>query len=299
MNSIFQEFKNNFKSGSMTVRLIYINATVFCIIGVGLMIVRFSNPSTSLIVQNTLDNIFNLQTNWKSFLTHPWGVITYMFSHYAIFHLLFNMLMLFGIGRLYEHYLGGKRLVYTYVLGGLAGGLLEVIGQNIGVVKYGSVVGASGAVMAIIFATAAYIPKFKISVWGLFDLNLRTLAIILLLFNILSIGADNGTAVLAHLGGALIGHLSVKNLNSRTNIINTVMRWTMAFSKLFEKKPKIKKSYSNPSPSSRPVSDEDYNTAKKQKQDRINVILEKISKSGYESLTKQEKEFLFQQSNNV
>ncbi len=303
MSSILDQLKENFKSGSMSVRIIYCNAAVFLLIAISLLIARFASTPVSQNIHFFLDFCFNLQTKWTAFITHPWGLFTSIFAHYSILHLLFNMLMLLGIGRLYEHYLGGRRLLYTYLLGGIAGGLLEIIGQNLGIVPRGMVVGASGAVMAIIFATATYIPKFKISVWGLFDLNLKTLAIILLIFNILSIGANNGTAILAHLGGALIGFLSVKNLNSPQNIVSRTMRLGAKIGDLFKKKPKLKKQKGGGQEfkhtTTRNMSDEEYNLAKRKKQERIDLILGKISKSGYESLTKEEKDFLFQQSKNA
>ncbi len=296
MSTILDDIKSQFRSGSMTTRLIIVNAAVFIFISVANLIMRFASPEISVTIGFYIHSIFDFQTNLKGFLYHPWGLITSIFSHYGLMHFAFNMLMLYAIGRLFEHYLGGKRLLATYLLGGICGNLLELIIQNIDFLHEKMVVGASGAIFALIFAMAAYMPRFQISVFGLFNLNLRALAIILFLFNFFSIGANDGTAHLAHLGGAIFGYFSVRNYSSNKNIVTRFSKWLDRLFTKREKKSKIKITKNPYQSSAAQMSDEEYNTAKKKRQERIDSILDKISKSGYESLTKEEKEFLFKQS---
>lgn len=299
MANVLDDIRNQFKTGTMTTRLIYINVAVFLIISIINVIIRLSAPSVAVQLDHFVYSVFTLKTSFKGFLTHPWGIITSIFTHFGLLHFAFNMLMLYSMGRLFEHYLGARKLLATYILGGLVGNALELLAQSSGIVPGTSVIGASGAVFSIIFALAAYVPTFQISIFGLFNINLRTLAIILFLVNILSIGTNSGTAYFAHLGGALFGYFAIRNQDSRSNILNRFGNWFYGLKNPFKKGPKIKVVKDDFKKNAAQMKDEDYNAAKKKHQERTNVILDKISKSGYESLTKEEKDFLFQQSNNA
>ena len=299
MSTVIDDIKNQFKNGSMTTRLIIANAIVFVFVSIANMVMAFASPSVEASVHLFIHSIFTLNTSLKGFILHPWGIFTSIFTHFGLLHFAINMLMLYSIGRLFEHYLSQKRLFATYILGGIAGNLLEMVAQNAGIVGVAPVVGASGAVFAIIFAMAAYIPQFQISVWGLFNLNLRTLAIILFLFNILSIGTNNGTAYFAHIGGALLGYFTIKNHSSSSNIVTRFGNLLEKWKGKFKKKSNIKIVRDDFKSNASKMKDEDYNAAKKQHQEQTNSILDKISKSGYESLTKEEKDFLFKQSKNA
>ena len=299
MSSIIDDIRSQFKTGSMTTRLITVNAAVFVIITILHLISRNASPLVANQLNLFVYNFFSLITTPNGLLTHPWGLITSIFSHFTFMHFAVNMLLLYSIGRLFESYLGGKKLLATYILGGIAGNLLEFICHTFGFSGGTNVIGASGAVFAVIFATAAYVPKFQVSLFGLITIELRTLAILLLVINILSIGTNNGTAYFAHIGGAIFGYLAIRNIGSSSNLITRVGNWLGNIS--FKRKPKskIKIVKGDYKANAATMKDEDYNAAKKKHQERTNVILDKISKSGYESLTKEEKDFLFQQSNNA
>jgi membrane associated rhomboid family serine protease len=292
------DLKNTFYSGGMTVKLIFINVLVFIAIGILEVLARIIGGNVGNGMSELTISIFTLSASLKAFIFKPWGLFTSIFTHFGLIHLLFNMLFLYSVGRMFEQFFSAKRLLYTYILGGLAGGIFELISHLIlPGVEGGLVVGASGAVMAILVATAFYQPQLTVSVWGLFNMRLIYLALIFILINLYSagMGVEDGTAYFAHLGGALLGFFSVKNPFSSNNIINRGIRMGDKLMQLFKKKPKS--SFNKSTSNARFKTDDDYNFESKQRQEKIDKILDKISKSGYESLTKEEKDFLFRQSN--
>ncbi|MCO5258829.1 MAG: rhomboid family intramembrane serine protease [Crocinitomicaceae bacterium] len=297
-NNILNDLKNTFRTGGMTIKLIFINVMVFILIGVIEVLAKIIGGTAGSFLMDAVLAIFSLSTSFKAFIFKPWGLFTSIFTHFGIIHLLFNMVFLYSVGRIFEQYFSAKRLLYTYLLGGLAGGLLEVVSHLfLPGFDGGIVIGASGAVMAVLVATAFYQPQLTVSVWGLFNMRLIFLALIFILFNLYSagMGVQDGTAYFAHLGGALLGYISVKNPFSANNIINRGIRVGDNIALFFKQKTKKTKQqqYTN----ARFKTDEEYNKEAKQRQEKIDKILDKISKSGYESLTKEEKEFLFRQSN--
>jgi hypothetical protein len=215
------------------------------------------------------------------------------------------MLFLYFSGKMFEQLFDQKRLLYTYIIGGIAGGILEILAhlifptlQNEKIV----IVGASGSVMAIFAALAFHRPNLQVNLFGVFPIRLIILAGFFVLTDLLSLGLNDGTAHFAHIGGVIIGMVSVHNLYSSSNLINrtqmigdSLIRF---FSNLFSsnKKLKVKKGGATRGPNFK--SDEDYNAEAKERQIIIDKILDKISKSGYDSLTKTEKEILFNQSKN-
>jgi membrane associated rhomboid family serine protease len=302
-NSIIADLKNTYRTGGMTIKLIFVNVLVFIIISILEVIARILGGNAGSLIFSGIDSIFSLSKSIGSFIIKPWGLFTSIFTHYTFFHLFFNMIFLFGVGRIFEQFFSSKRLLYTYILGGIFGGLLEIITQLLLPGFSGNIViGASGAVMAILVATAFYQPQLTISVWGLFNMRLIYLALIFILVNLYNVGmgTKDGTAYFAHLGGALLGYLSVQNPFSTTNIINRGIRagdWIVSLFKPKTKTGNFRYSKSKASESGHYKTDAEYNMEAKQRQEKIDVILDKISKSGYESLTKDEKEFLFKQSN--
>ncbi|MDX2361201.1 MAG: rhomboid family intramembrane serine protease [Crocinitomicaceae bacterium] len=301
-NAFIGDLKRQFKNGGTVVRLIFVNVLIFLIIGVFTVFVELgsADETTSLYIGEIISKIFGLQPDPSDFVRHPWGIFTYMFTHYGILHLLFNMVFLYVAGRMFVQLLGEKRLLYTYIIGGIFGGLLEVIAHGLfpklGLMNF-PVVGASGSIMAIFVAVAFYRPQMQISIFGLFNLRLVVIALLYILADFLNLGKLDGTAHFAHLGGAIFGILSIQSLNSPGNVINRVeqfINWIKGlFSGANRKKMKIKKGGQRPH---RAKTDEQFNVEKKTKQDQIDKILDKISKSGYESLSKKERDFLFNQS---
>ncbi len=256
-------------------------------------------------VGSILPNIFSLNTDLGEFIFHPWGIITSIFAHFTVWHFLMNMLFLYFSGKMFEQLFDQKRLLYTYIIGGIAGGILEILAhlifptlQNEKIV----VVGASGSVMAIFAALAFHRPNLQVNLFGVFPVRLIILAGFFVLTDLLSLGLNDGTAHFAHIGGVIIGMVSVHNLYSSSNLINRTQMIGDSLIRFFRnlfssnKKLKVKKGGATRGPKFK--SDEDYNAEAKEKQIIIDKILDKISKSGYDSLTKTEKEILFNQSKN-
>ena len=283
--NFLSELKHELLKGKMTHRLIIINVAVFILIQVWLAIGRLGGASDDIIY-----HIFTLDPNFTRLLYHPWGILTSIFSHFDFIHLLFNMVFLYFAGKIYEDIFHSKRLLITYIIGGIFGGIAEIIIQSLffPLKESALIVGASGSIMAIFVAVAFHSPNMKVQLFGRFSIRLYFVALFFLIQDIIGIGKNDGVAHFAHLGGAIFGVLSVQN-STLLNRIET------GFTSLFKGKFGTSKKQQ---PKSRFKSNEDYNQERREQQIQTDKILDKISKGGYESLTKQEKDFLFKQSKN-
>jgi membrane associated rhomboid family serine protease len=297
--NLFDSLKNAYRFGGMTTRLIFINAAIFLLIQILSVIIRLMMVDNS-ILSVFLNAVFTLNTDLKYFVFMPWGLITSIFAHFSLWHFVLNMLFLYFSGRMFEQLFDAKRLWYTYLFGGIAGGMLEIIAHAIFPALQNSqivIVGASGSIMAIFMALAFYRPNLNVMLFGLFPVRLIFLALFFLLSDLISLGMNDGVAHFAHLGGAIFGAVSIRNLASKNNVMNKIQRWGDSLINTIKAifKPSSKQSKRS---NARMKTDEEYNMEKKSKQEKIDQILDKISKSGYESLTRQEKDFLFNQSKN-
>jgi hypothetical protein len=217
-----------------------------------------------------------------------------MFLHENIWHILFNMLVLYFSGSIFLEYLGERRFSITYILGGLTGALLYIIAFNIfpvfsPVLNVSTAIGASAAVMAILIAIATYIPHYAVHLLFLGPVKLKYIALFYIVIDLLSISSSNSGGHIAHLGGAIYGYLYIKSTQRGNDL---ALNLNKLFNKLlvwFKAKPKMNTVYSSNKKRETNVSKAD--------QSRVDSILDKISKSGYESLSKEEKEFLFKSSN--
>lgn len=230
----------------------------------------------------------------------PWTIITNLFTHFDFLHFLFNMIVFFFSARIFVQFFGERRLLSTYLLGGVFAYAVHVLayytfpllsqdGPQI-------LVGASASVMAVFFAAAVHQPALKVKLFGVFSVPLIGIAAVYLLSDLMGIGSDDHVAHFAHLGGAIFGSLSVINASSSKNFMNRLDRFIFKL-KLgnfsFKRKPKMKVYDSS---SVKDMTDDEYNANKKIRKERIDAILEKISKKGYEGLTKEEKDILFNES---
>ena len=283
--NFLSELKHELLKGKMNHRLLIINVAIFIFIQVWLAIGRLGGVPDDIIY-----HIFTLDPNFTRLLYHPWGILTSIFSHFDFIHLLFNMVFLYFAGKIYEDIFDSKRLLITYIIGGVFGGLAEILIQSLffPLKESALVVGASGSIMAIFVAVAFHSPNMKVQLFGRFSIRLYFVALFFLIQDIIGIGKNDGIAHFAHLGGAIFGVLSVQN-STLLNRIET------GFTSLFKGKFGTSKKQQ---PKSRFKSNEDYNQERREQQIQTDKILDKISKGGYESLTKQEKDFLFKQSKN-
>jgi membrane associated rhomboid family serine protease len=289
--NLIDEIKHQLTHGTMTNRLIIYNVIVFAII---LLVNAVLSLSVSQIPLS--EYLFALDTDLLGFIQKPWGILTSIFSHFGLWHLIFNMLFLYFSGQLFEQIFDKRRLWQTYIFGGIAGGLLEIAAhylfpsfQNTDNV----VVGASGSIMAIFTALAFHSPNIRVSLFGIIPVKIYFIAIFFLLNDLIGItNQSDNVAHFAHLGGALFGLISIQSLHSKSNILNILASF---FDRM---KKSVNSNKSQRSSKSKFKTDEQYNLEKKIRQEKTDAILDKISKSGYESLTKEEKDFLFNQSKN-
>ena len=293
--NLLQEFKFQLFSGTMTNRLVIINVLVFFFIILLEALSRLLKID-EVIINDFCSQIFTLDTNIQGFILKPWGLFTSIFSHFDLWHLLFNMIFLYFSGAYFEKLFGAKKLLLTYFFGGLFGGIFELAAESLFPLLQNThqlVVGASGSIMALFTALAFYSPNTKVNLFGIIPIKIYFIALFFLVQDLIGIGSDDHIAHFAHLGGATFGILSIRNIQSNKNILNRLQKIIEDLMLTFKGKKKTKNTEF-----SKVKTDEEYNYERKLKQEKTDVILDKIAKSGYESLSKSEKDFLFNQSKN-
>ncbi|MFS8617576.1 MAG: rhomboid family intramembrane serine protease [Solitalea sp.] len=291
--SFLNELKQNIRqSGKVTYEFIAINVGLFLIFNILFIFERliFRTGIIELFYQKYLF----LPGSLENLVTRPWTILTYMFLHAGLWHILVNMLFLFWFGRLLEEYLGRKKVISLYFLGGIAGGLLYIISYNIfpylqDQLDYALLVGASASVMAILVASATLLPDYTFFLLLLGPVKLKYIALVLVILDFLSIAGSNPGGMIAHLGGALFGFLFIRQLRKGNDFSKPFMKVVDGLGSLFRRKPTLKVKYTNKSKAGNPAQP-------LSKQDEIDAILDKISKSGYESLSAEEKNKLFRAS---
>ncbi len=302
--SPLEDFKRFFKGSSLLKKLIIINVAVFLFISLVTIFIRlFQIPSeTAMMPQRSFfTDWLGIPANIEVLFSRPWTIFTYMFVQEGFMHILSNMIVLYFGGRIFVEYLSEKKLLAVYLMGGLAGAVFFVAAFNIfpwfsTSVNYAVAIGSSASVLAILIAVTTYVPNYSILRLPNINIKLWHLAIFYVAYDLLSIVGDNAGGHIAHLGGAFWGYIYVKMIVTNHNVKSKSA--SMNFRKLFKffMKPKEKPKYRSSYDKGRPMTDDEYNFNKNIEQDKIDRILEKISRSGYSSLTKEEKEMLFQSS---
>jgi membrane associated rhomboid family serine protease len=289
--SFLNEVHDSFRRGTMLKKLLYINVAVFLIARICVIVSRLlATDMAGWIAQ------LELPSDPYTLLTHPWTLFTYMFMHYEVMHLLFNMICLFGFGQLFLTMFSQKQLLGLYIIGGLAGAAVYVASYNIfpffaPVRQNGLLLGASASIMAIIVAVAAYSPNYSVPLFLIGQLRLKYVALLTVGISMLGIASDNAGGELAHLGGALAGFIFARRLLAGKDITKWFNHLADRFISFFKRKPvKFRVSYT------RPKNDETYRNEKRADETEINRILDKIKQSGYSSLTGEEKKKLFDKS---
>jgi membrane associated rhomboid family serine protease len=287
-----EDIKRSFKFGSNLTKLIYINLAVFILMAIISITGYLLN--NRVLPLKFLD-LLSIPSSLSSLLSRPWTLLTYMFTHREVMHILFNMLWLYWFGTIFLEYLDQRKLVAVYLLGGISGAIVYVASFNIfpvfrDVVNESVAIGASASVMAIVIAIAAYVPNYSVTLFLLGQIKIKYIAIgIFVLTSIMDFSVNSG-GKLAHIGGALFGYLYTYNLRRGHDLGKGFNRIIDFLATLFKPRKKIRVTYK------KPATDYEYNKAKAEQQERINRILDKISKGGYDSLTKEEKDLLFRES---
>lgn len=294
--AIVDEIKESFKKGSNLVKLIYINLAVFVIVKI-ISAIRFLF-GLEQIAENPISKWLAVPANGMALLEKPWTIITYMFYHEGFLHILFNLLWLYWFGIIFLRYFDQKKLLNIYLLGGLSGAALYIAAfnifpafQNIVVNPEAGALGASASVIAVCMAISFYAPNHSINLIFIGPIKLKYIAAVLIILDIISIKSFNSGGHIAHLGGALFGYLFTRQYKKGKYLGKNFSNFLDSFFSIFKPRKKMKVTYK------KPVDDYEYNKMKVDKQKEIDKILDKIAKSGYKSLTKDEKEKLFKMSN--
>jgi len=289
---IRDEIKKTFSKGNNLTKLIYLNIAVFLAISIVSIIgYLLSNQSISFKALNLL----SVPSSVKALLLRPWTLVTYMFTHKDILHILFNMLWLYWFGIIFLEYLDQRKLVAVYIEGGLCGAIVYILSFNIfpvfnQVVAESVAIGASASVMAVVVAIAVYVPDYSVNLLLLGRIKIKYVALaIFILTSVMDFSVNSG-GKLAHIGGAMFGYLYTINLRRGRDLGKGINKIIDFFATLFKPRRKLRVSYK------KPASDYEYNKTRVDHQEKINKILDKISKGGYDSLTKEEKDLLFNES---
>tara|TARA_B100000768_G_C11283105_1_gene379916 strand:+ start:4611 stop:5462 length:852 start_codon:yes stop_codon:yes gene_type:complete len=280
--NVFKDLQIKFKTASIVQQLIYVNVAAF-------IITLISNSFSGLYGKQMsfIYEWFSLSSSFDIFISRPWTIITYGFLHSGFLHILFNCIVLNYFGKLFIEYFTQKQLLNFYILGTFFGGIAYLASYSYFPLFEGRVhtmVGASAGITAIVIGIATYIPNYQLQLRFIGYVKVWHLAVIFILFDLISLAGGNSGGHIAHLGGALFGYIYVSQASNKPlNLFGLLTTF------LTKRKKPLKTVYKS--------SKRKSNTSKESlgNQVKIDEILDKISKSGYDTLTKKEKEFLFKQ----
>lgn len=296
MSTFFERLGYEIRSRNVVIQLIGINVIVFIVtLLVNAAGFLFKDPATI----KTFVSWVAVPPALSDLAHKPWTLFTYMFVHdyETLWHIFFNMLILYFAGRIFLSELGPKRLWGTYILAGLSGAILFIISFNIFPVfnefMHRPMVGASASVIGILIAIAVYMPNMEVNLILLGPVKLKWIALFFMLMDLVKLTDGNAGGHIAHFGGALYGFLYITYLRKGKDLSLGFMSMGSRIRNAFKPKPKMRVEYSSKQKQSSKRSKSDM-----QNQEVIDAILDKIARSGYDSLSKEEKEILFKASNN-
>lgn len=301
---MLDEFKNAFqRQNNAHIQLIIINVAVFVVLAVlGVLSKWFGLYGYFQLVYEQ----FAIPSDIIDFLRRPWTLITYFFTHSLsdYLHIIFNMIGLYWFGKLFVEYLGSDKLITVYVLGGLAGAVVYLMTYNLipqlpDFIKSPSLmVGASASIFAVMVAVATILPDYTFYLLLIGPVKIKYIAAVYIFISFIGTVEDNPGGDIAHLGGALIGYVYARQLQRGVNLGGWITVVTDWFKNIFSGRSPVKVTYRKAEPVSSTTSRRGSSSSKvsKSSQEEIDAILDKISDRGYESLTKEEKEKLFNAS---
>jgi membrane associated rhomboid family serine protease len=305
--SIWRDIRQSFAQGNMLSRLIIINVAVYVAVNLVWVVARITSGYGDVTWYHNFVHFFCVSSDWTHNLLHPWAIITSAFLHEGFWHILWNMLYLYWFGRILGDFLGDRRILPIYMLGAVFSAVVYFLSANL--LEYGGggvhyALGASGAVMAIVAATGFLAPEYEMRLLLIGPVKLKFIVLFLLLIDIIGLGSDANTGGhFAHLGGALFGGFFIYQLRLGNDL-------SIPANALFDKIGRFVEGLLGKAPRPRVVhrnkkgeerSGHGKSGVKQPKgrhdQARLDAILDKIKQSGYESLSAEEKEFLFRASN--
>ena len=291
MDGIITNLKRSFLAGSILKKLIFINIAVFILIRLlGILLLLFNLQDFPILLY------LQLPASPMALLSRPWTLFTYMFTHFEFLLILFNMLWLYWFGELFLQVFNERQLGGLYVLGGLAGALLFVVSYNLfpyfqEVASFSFLMGASASVMAIVFAISFYRKEIEIHLLLFGRIKLIYLALFTFVIDLLAMTSDNAGGHIAHIGGALFGIWFASRYAQGKDLTAPINRLIDKLVNLGKRKPKMSVTYGG-----RSNKDWEYNARKQQQAANIDAILDKLKRSGYGSLSADEKKQLFDAS---
>lgn len=300
--SIVQDIRDTFSRRDNALnQLIVLNVVVFGVV-VLLFAIAFLSGQVDGWYQVFMRQL-QLSANLRTLAFHPWTILTYAFVHQSPFHILFNMLNLYYFGQIIREYLGDRRLISIYVLGALAGALAFLLAYNLlplplplmgtaGV----NVIGASAAVIAVVVAAATLLPNYTFMLFILGPVKIKWIAAALVFISVAAINQKNTGGEITHIGGALLGFVFIKMINLGRDMgrpVEAVLNW---FSRVANPKSSMRVTHRQPVAATGRAGSAKGNATPVAGQEEIDLILDKISRSGYESLSKDEKQKLFRAS---
>ena len=292
MEDIFIKLKRQFFEGTVLAKLLIINIGIFVILSAFNVIFALFGSSIMGFVQ-----YFELPASFVKALIQPWSLLTYMFLHIDFLHLLFNMLWLFWFGQIFLRRFTERQLLVVYLLGGIAGGVLYMLSYNLfplfsESVLFSYMLGASASVLAIVVASAMAMPEERVMLMFLGEVKLKYIAIFAVAMSFFNMTSSNAGGNIAHIGGALLGFFFISKLRSGQDITRGVALFLDKLVDLFKVKTRMK--------AHRGGAQRKGNTHKSNQsninQQEIDAVLDKVKTSGYESLTKEEQQKLFDAS---
>lgn len=306
MAGFIDNLRSRYAAATVPVRFVMVNVAVFVIVRVlALVCLLFAVDATPAI------ELLEMPSNPVKFVHQPWSLISYMFLHYDVMHILFNMLWLYWFGAMFHQIFGTRRFVGLYFLGGIGGALLYMLAYNVLPLfssTEGLLLGASASVLAIVAATAVRQPDYKVGLLFFGQISLKWIAIVTIFIDVISIGSSNAGGHIAHLGGALTGAafaLADRRGTDITAWFNRAIDWIV---NLTRRRPRVKVGNFHNSPFTRtkqqPRTDKQQyerdngrrNSMTPAEEAEMDEILKKIKLSGYASLTAEEKRRLFEVS---
>lgn len=294
--SIWEDFKSRIlKQGDILTRLIFINAAVFVLINLlKVFLVLFQLDMTIYIV---IWNFLAVSADPMKVLVKPWTIITYIFVHSGFFHILWNMLILYWFGRVFREFLGDKKLLSTFLIGGIAGAIIFLIAYQVFPFLLTDIppmgmVGASAGVLAVLVASATLVPDYTFHLLFFGPVRIKYIALVLVIIDLISLAGSNAGGHFAHIGGAIYGYVYIRQLQRGNDLgqwlITLIDKIKLAFTPTKSHSSNFKV-HRNKKPGKSP---ENMN------QKEIDRILDKIAESGYDSLTDDERDILFKASKN-
>lgn len=282
--STIGDIKHYLRYSNVIVKLLIANVSVFLVVAIIHWVCNNTGVSAAF---DLAIHRFEFPASLKSLLWQPWSAITYMFLHLELFHIGFNMLWLYWFGEIFILYLGEKKVLPLYIIGGLGGALLYSLAFNLipnfkNSVELSHLLGASGSIYAIVFASIILNPDHEISLIFFDKVKIKYIAIALIILGLINSYYGNAGGEIAHLGGALVGSFYIISLRQGFDPIN--------FAALFKRRSPVKVTYKNTD-----VQSANKNRSNSEQQ-KVDEILDKIARSGYDSLSKEERDFLFNYS---